>query len=799
MSVNDNKMDFLGAVSYIAEEWRARSFESCVSGFMKSMITQSVSVDVPKGMSIGEKERVLDSVKSTIDKSVAEFTKSAFDAKSEYGALFNVDIAHEITSPKNLNESVVKLLSQHIFDESKDRAEVLAAEFDAGTINNFNEEQAVEHIRAMYDNPGFDSRFDNGVSFRRGVKELLSVEGEVLVDEIKDDVANLVNETEAKNSVIREAVAEINSRKAEIEEQINGESEEPTDKDDDSGSDSSDDSESGDEGSDDSGESGNDDFGDSGDSSSDEGNEEGGNDDGKSDSFSDAASSEGWYQKAVKNVRSGKIVYTSDNFIKVNDHSAIATHLPLHSNEALNLDRDSFSREAAENILEQFRDLEDGISSDEVPANENTLSVSDSEPNDNVDKNEPNAESAEGVYDDDENQQIEVDSSAFEYTPEEPDILKDDDDKDDGEISEEAFAKKILPLNLNKVNNREVRINKRLPIYLAMQPDHGAEFFDLIRGRYNVLKSKSLEAAELNPDLTTPEDTKDLDQIFDLTTKVEKDTKTITEDLGILGILGNKFQRTGNNVDNAVISLFNAKILSPMGVPDAGKDLSVSTEKLYEHDLAEIFKLAVKKADITIDLTQHNGIDIVEKKDQLGYIDELIDEKMFSMVKPEDKDAVEEKIKALYSLECICPVQEIANIQAFVSSENPDVDTKPKILLDRLQQVDAYGFSFADEIQKIKTSVKAKYEQLKNDKTNFNFDTDTLVEMVADENDTTKINANLFEKTLSKLSENRTIENATEALILRNTAKAIVTSYITAEKLGYLRESDIQQIQNYVM
>ena len=798
MSVNDNKMDFLGAVSFIAEEWRARSFESCVSGFMKSMITQSVSVDVPKGMSIGEKERVLDSVKSTIDKSVAEFTKSAFDTKSEYGALFNVDIAHEITSPKNLNESVVKLLSQHIFDESKDRAEVLAAEFDAGTINNFNEEQAVEHIRAMYDNPGFDSRFDNGASFRRGIKELLSVEGEILVDEIKDDVTNLVNETEAKNSVIREAVAEINSRKAEIEEQINGESEEPTDKDDDSGSDSSDDSEGGDEGSDDSGESGDDDFGDSGDSSG-EGNEEGGDDNGgESDSFSDAASSEGWYQKAVKNVRSGKVIYTFDNFIKVNDHSAIATHLPLHSNEALNLDRDSFSREAAENILEQFRDLEDGISSDEVPANENTLSVSDSEPNDNVDKNEPNAESAEGVYDDDENQQIEVDSSAFEYTPEVPEILKDDDDKEDGEISEEALARKILPLNLNKVNNREVRINKRLPVYLAVQPDHGAEFFDLIRGRYNVLKSKSLEAAELNPDLTTPEDSKNLDQIFDLTTKVEKDTKTITEDLGILGILGNKFQRTGNNVDNAVISLFNAKILSPMGVPDAGKDLSVSTEE-YEHDLAEVFKLAVKKADITIDLTQHNGVDIVEKKDQLGYIDELIDEKIFNMVKPEDRDAVEEKIKALYSLECICPVQEIANIQVFVSSENPDVDTKPKILLDRLQQVDAYGFSFADEIQKIKTSVKAKYEQLKNDKTNFNFDTDTLVEMVADENDTTKINANLFEKTLSKLSENRTIENATEALILRNTAKAIITSYITAEKLGFLRESDIQQIQSYVM
>ena len=230
--IHENKTEFMGAVSSIAEEWRTRSFESCLNGFMKSMISHCVTVDVPKNLDLGAREQVIKSVKETIQNSAKEFVHSALDPNEETGALYNVDIAHEITTPQNLNESIMKLLAAHIYDESKDRAQVLAAEFDAGVINNMNSFEALDHIKSMYANEGFDERFANGVSFKSGVKELLSIEGEILVDDIKNDVSSLVSETEAKNSVIREAVAEINGKKAEIETKINGEAETPTGKDD---------------------------------------------------------------------------------------------------------------------------------------------------------------------------------------------------------------------------------------------------------------------------------------------------------------------------------------------------------------------------------------------------------------------------------------------------------------------------------------------------------------------------------------------------------------------------------------
>ena len=176
---------------------------------------------------------------------------------------------------------------------------------------------------------------------------------------------------------------------------------------------------------------------------------------------------------------------------------------------------------------------------------------------------------------------------------------------------------------------------------------------------------------------------------------------------------------------------------------------------------------------------------------------------MFSVIKPEDVSKVEEKVKTLFSLECMIPIEEVANIQAFVSKSNP-TDEKPKILLDTLKDIDGYGFSFVDEISKIKSTIKNKFKNNSdkaangNPMVNFDFDTDKLVDLVVEQQDTTKIDANMFEQVLSKLCENKSITSSTEALILRNKAKAIATSYITAEKLGFLREEDIQAFENYV-
>ena len=52
---------------------------------------------------------------------------------------------------------------------------------------------------------------------------------------------------------------------------------------------------------------------------------------------------------------------------------------------------------------------------------------------------------------------------------------------------------------------------------------------------------------------------------------------------------------------------------------------------------------------------------------------------------------------------------------------------------------------------------------------------------------------------MSKLVADKTIENSSEALLIRNKAKAISTAYITADKLGFLSKEDINDIRNYVM
>lgn len=87
MAINNDKRDYMGAVSTVAEEWRSRSFEACMNGFMKSMICQATAVDVPKGIDLDAKERIVESVKTTIENSSKEFTKSAFDTENEHGKL----------------------------------------------------------------------------------------------------------------------------------------------------------------------------------------------------------------------------------------------------------------------------------------------------------------------------------------------------------------------------------------------------------------------------------------------------------------------------------------------------------------------------------------------------------------------------------------------------------------------------------------------------------------------------------------------------------------------------------------
>lgn len=757
--INDNKNDFMAVVNSMADEYKQRSYESCVEGFMTSMIKEAVTIDIPKNLELGfdEKNAMLNNVTSTIKASASEFTKNAI---SDTETLYNVNLAKEIVNPKNFTESVMQLVSAHIFDEANDRITVLEADFDSGKINNMSFEDAASYVESTFE-PLFSNHFDNGKRLKKHLNLLMSTEGTELVSDIKDTVSKMVLETEAKNSVIREAISEINETKAEIEKKINGETDEEKEVKEESEKESNNDNNSED----------------------DSNNED--NDNVDDDNFtseknnSEDQAVEGYYLNSVRKNKRNPVSITYNDLFRIRNIGGVS----IQSGEdwSTNYDNTSFSREAAENILDQFRELDDGIDADSINDDE-AFSMSDDDGGDYIDnEGDELAESSEKEYEDDDGNVIEEFQASY-----------DDEIKPDPIPSIENLSKAILPMNLRKIGTNKFEPSSKLVAYLALQEDNGRKFFDVMNNRkVHALELLDKTQTDVIEGLAKSDIEKQLSETCDKIDQTEEGVSKLLEDMGIAGILDDKFQRSADPVQNAVKSLFNPNILK------ASKySTDISAEELHEHELADIFKLAVKVSEVKSEIV--NRSDVLGNKDQLGYLEELLNEKMFNL-EPNEKFEVQNKIDALQSIESQIKLSDLMDINVFCSSYN-DCNKTEGIKLESLKDIDSYGFSFYDESEKIKQSIRVNWrDKLKNDGIKYNVDTDKLVEFVLDEQDTTKIDSNIFEKALSKLAADKLIESSTEALILRNKAKAITASYLAADKLGFLTKEDIKDIRNYVL
>jgi len=742
--VNDNKNDFMSVVDNASKEYKKRSYESCMEGFMSSMIKDAVTIDAPKNVELGTdtKEAILNEVTKTIKDSAKEFVNNAVN--EETGALYNVNVAHEIVNPKNLTESIMQLVAAHIYNEADDRAKMLEADFDAGKINNMSFEDAAKYVDTIYE-PLFIKQLDNGKNLKKGLEVLMSTEGAELVDDIKDTVSKLVLETEAKNSVIREAVSEINETKAEIEKKINGETDEEKEAKE-NGDNSSNDTSSDDTSTDDA------DMGDA------------------------AQATEGLLIKAMKRGKKNKMLSCEDLF-SMRDIGG--TSIQSGEDWSTNYDPTSFSREAAEDILDQFRELDDGIDPNTVNDDE-AYSVSSDNGESCIDnQGSSTAESTENDYEDDNGNVIEEFQSSYdnEITP-------------DPIPSLEAMVQNIIPMNLKKIGTHAFEPSSKLTAYLALQKDNGKMFFDTMRTRAShAFEMLNKTEGDVIEGMAKSDIDKQLTDTCEKINATEEGVNKLLEDMGIAGILDNKFQRTGNPVENAVNSLFNPELIKPMT-----KDMA-SKEELHEHELADIFKLALKISDVKSEIADRS--DVIGNKEQLGYLNELLNEKVVNL-EPNEKFEVENKIEALQSIESQISLSDLMDMQVFCSEK--DGNDNQRVTLTSLKDIDAYGYSFFEEAEKIKKEVRSNWnEKLRNSGIKYNFDTDKLVELILEEEDTTKIDSNIFEKVMSKLAADKTIENSSEALLIRNKAKAISTAYITADKLGFLSKEDIADIRNYVM
>lgn len=718
--INNNKNDFMNAVKYKSEEFRQRAFESKMCDFLKSAIKESTMIDTSGQLDLNSKAKMVDVVNSTIN-DIAKNITNGSTLKSETSALYDVNIAGEIEDPKTLTENAAKNIAEAVTDEAGDREKVLEAKFDSGEFKSTDPVALVEKIDSSFESLNL-SKHNNGV-LSENMKNLLSLEGEELIESIKSDVLNLVNEAETKNSIVREAISDINERKDQIEEEINGDA---SNKDNDNKT-----------------------------------------EDTKNETSSDESDDKEVEQNSSEALRRCRKAFRTTPIVTMRD--LIYTTTAKNSTEALDIDSiydpSSFSREEAEKMLDEFREAEDGIDTDNVDTNNNTLSTSDdSEPV--TDDGDSNAESSENSYEDDDGEEISVDTSKFDYDEEiQPD-----------EISEEALAKKLLPLSLNKLrdNTPVVNINK-LALFLTSKHDRGAEFFNCINGR--VVMVNELLSKEGLTDDNDPINQK-LKETIDISNTVKDKVHDLTEDLGILGILDGKFQRTDDAASNAVKSLANGVLLSK--------------ESLEENKYAEIFKIAMSMGDLVSDVA--NGVDVSGNREKIGDLEELLNEKIMDIDDPMARADVESKVKALQSIESVFPFEDVVNMQVFVSKANV---APKKITLNSLKDIDAYGYCYYDEINKIKADLKSKYNELTPGDGDhvIGFDIYKLVDYVAEEQDTTKFDTNLYEQIVSKLVENKTIDSSTEALIIKNKAKAMLTGLITADKLGYMSDLDIDNIR----
>ena len=753
--VNENKEDFMMAAVNAAKEWRVRAYEACVETFTKKCVTEAMTVKMPKDADFDEQDRIKKNAAHEIAQITSKLINNAI--VDETNELYNVELAHDIKDPDDIGKNIQKLLADHIYDEAKDRCTTLSAKFDAGMVNNLTAVEAVDMINKTFESLNFDSKYGHGDDLKKRLDVILSSEGAELIASIKADVSKLVTQTEAKNSIIREAVSEINDKKAKIEKEINGEADPVT----------------------------------GGTSESKKVNNRdsfGGKDEDEPQEMQEAEvaanqaeqNMEGWYQKAVKHNQ--KHVYSKEDFYIMTDYSGkIET-----SAEALNaaFDDSAMSKEEAENIMKQFRQVDDGIDIDNIDANENTLSVGDNEPDAPAGETSPETDSAEKEYVDDDGNVVTFDAEKFNYANE---ITADP-------LSEESMAKDFLPLSPRKFWNRNVKpdLNK-FAAYLALTKDNGNVFFESVRNRGTEMMGICSREDTICDTVSNDEINKKVDETLGICKDVETKTKDLLENMGISGILSDQYQRTDSPIQNAINSLFNPTII---GTNDKSQ---LSKEELHEHELADIFKLSLRIADLKTDIAKE--VAVIGSGDELGYLEELLNEKMFNIDDPIEKAEVENRVKALQSIECMVPVQEVVNLKVFLSSENPDADSSTRIVLDTLKDVESYGISYNRLVDEIKADIHKKFDdEMKGKYKVFNLDIDQLVNFVLDEQDTTKVDASIYERILGKLSENVDhYSNSSEAMIVGNKARAITTAVVTFDKLGFFSEEEFSRFRSSLL
>ena len=97
--INENLHNFMSAVKMKADEWKEKSFEECITGFLKKTIKQSTTLNIPENTSLDTKTNVINESTATIDAAAKKIVNNAFI--DDHSSMHNIDFAKEIVNPKD--------------------------------------------------------------------------------------------------------------------------------------------------------------------------------------------------------------------------------------------------------------------------------------------------------------------------------------------------------------------------------------------------------------------------------------------------------------------------------------------------------------------------------------------------------------------------------------------------------------------------------------------------------------------------------------------------------------------------
>lgn len=330
---------------------------------------------------------------------------------------------------------------------------------------------------------------------------------------------------------------------------------------------------------------------------------------------------------------------------------------------------------------------------------------------------------------------------------------------DDGEtVSEESFCKLVAPKSLNKFIKSPTINPKKLAQYVLTKEDFGNEFVSNIVSRMNYIRGLAVEEG-----LESFAGSGEVDPIYMKLHEMDK-TLEVTRELR----------------DNASFDLQNIGFVKldelNADEPFGQTVVDVLNGKRDESVESQMVSAAFRKNDINREIRA--GRDLSRNLDKLGSVEEFMNETLDSLPASE-RNILESRLKSIQSLESSIDFSLIVDTAKIKSSMEKKIIAKDKEAFEMSGIWTDNTAMYKDVLSKLQQDKVVKDAAV-------NVDLDYVLKCAL--NGDNPCNS-VFERILSKLRSAEGYGNLKEGQQY-NVGKTILTTFVAANKLGFLSDAD---------